>query len=279
MSELPYIASRQNPTVMRYAALSDRKAREAERLFRFDGIKLFREAAACNIIPEAVLLREDRADTLLPQIRACTPESRIILLSEGAFNKISEEKAPDGVITVVKYIDKLHKIATINNITQLSREPSRIIALESVRDPGNLGTVIRSAAAFGVDTLVISADCADIYNPRTLRAAMGAIFTRRIFVASDFPAAIAALTSSGRRTLAATLVPGALPVDEISLGAYDCPVIGNEGHGLTAETVAACTLPVVLPFEASPGVESLNAATAASVFMWEGARSLRNGKK
>ena len=183
-----YISSRHNPTVMLAASLSDKKNRERERLFRFDGKKLFAEACACGVDIRYVFLRENKKDELTLFVNECAKENNIELsecvfvLSEAAFDKICDEKSPEGIITVAKYIDKLRKIATINNMTEVigwaSGAPGgRIMAFESLRDPGNLGTVIRTAAALGIGTLLLSSDCADIYNPRTLRAAMGALFT------------------------------------------------------------------------------------------------------
>jgi TrmH family RNA methyltransferase len=197
------------------------------------------------------------------------PNADICVFSESAFDKISDEKSPEGIITVAKHIDKITKIATIDNIVKLLPLDSTVIALESLRDPGNLGTIIRSAAAFGVDTIIMSADCADVYNTRTVRGAMGALFSRRILITDDFPALIAKLSECGRRTLAATLSPNAETLGEVKLLKNDCVVIGNEGHGLSAETVKACTNAVIIPMMSGVGVESLNAAIAASIFMWE----------
>ena len=87
------------------------------------------------------------------------------------------------------------------------------MAFESLRDPGNLGTVIRSASAFGVDTLLLSDDCADIYNPKTLRGAMGAIFSREIIFCNDLPSALARFSCEGRRVLAAILDNEAVSVE------------------------------------------------------------------
>lgn len=274
-----YISSRHNPIVMLAASLSDKKNRERERLFRFDGKKLFAEACACGVDIRYVFLRENKKDDLTLFVNECAQENNIELsecvfvLSEAAFDKICDEKSPEGIITVAKYIDKLRKIATINNMTEVigwaSGVPDgRIMAFESLRDPGNLGTVIRTAAALGIGTLLLSSDCADIYNPRTLRAAMGALFTRRIILTDDLPAALRALGGAGYRTVAAALSDGAAEADALSLGAHDCVVIGNEGHGLSPDVVSACDLAAILPMERGPGIESLNASVAAAIFMW-----------
>lgn len=276
---MQYISSRHNPTVMLAASLSDKKNREREHLFRFDGKKLFGEACACGVGIHAVFIREDKKEELTKFVSNCAKSNkielkdRVYILSEAAFDKISEEKSPEGIITVAKYIDKLRKIATINNMTEKDAVrgllgDGRVMAFESLRDPGNLGTVIRTAAALGVKTLILSSDCADVYNPRTVRAAMGALFTRRIIITDGFEELIRAVGAAGRRTVAAALTPDAVNAEELSLCADDCVVIGNEGHGLSAGVLAACDTAAILPMERGPGIESLNASVAAAIFMW-----------
>ena len=139
--------------------------------------------------------------------------------------------------------------------------------LESVRDPGNLGTIIRGASAFGVDRLIISEDCADLYNAKTVRASMGTVFRQYIDRVENMPCAIRALRKSGRTIYAAALDSSALRLGEASLNSRDGIVIGNEGHGLSAETIDACDRCLFIPM--AEGTESLNAAMAATVCMWE----------
>ncbi len=267
------IISRQNPTVVRLAALLDKKERRKRELFRIDGFKLYREALACGARIELVALCSDRADKYLAE--AEKSGAKTVLLAPDVFSKITEEKAPDGMISVVKYLDGIHKDLDFADIPAIASSKRRIMAFESLRDPGNLGAVIRSASAFGVDTLLLSADCADIYNPKTLRGAMGAIFSREILVCEDLPAALTRFSCEGRRVLAATLENEAVTVDKAALAASDIVLIGNEGHGLSRAAVAASELSVILPINTGRGVESLNAATAAAVFMWEQRKALK----
>lgn len=261
------ITSRQNPTVVKLCALLDKKERRKTRLFRIDGHKLVSEAIDCGAHIDLVAICSEKADRLMPL--AEKSGAKTVLLSPEVFSKITEEKAPDGIIAVVKYIDEIHKELSFSDIPALAASDKRIMAFESLRDPGNLGTVIRSASAFGVDTLLLSADCADIYNPKTLRGAMGAIFSREILFCGDLPAALARFSCEGRRVLAAILDNEAVSVEKSALTERDIVLIGNEGHGLSRAAVEASDLSVILPINTGKGVESLNAATAASVFMWE----------
>ena len=189
-------------------------------------------------------------------------------MSNEVFDKISEEKSPEGVICVARYIDKFQKNVTIYNSADfLHLSEERIVLLESVRDPSNIGAVIRSAAAMGIDRLIVSSDCADFYHPKAVRASMGTLFNQRIDRVESLPQAVEALRGQGRRVFAATLDSRAVRLGDFPLQKGDCVVIGNEGHGLTEETVAACDHSVIIPM--SSRAESLNAAVAASVLMWE----------
>mgnify|MGYP001063981334 CR=1 FL=1 len=268
------ITSRQNRTVVELCKLTDRKTREERRLFRFDGIKLLAEAIKNRLELELIALRRSSADRILRDCeKLCaesgfTTDARVVVLSDELFDKISEEKSPEGVICIAKYIDKFEKNITIYNSADFFNiKNERIVLLESVRDPSNVGAIIRSAAAIGVDRIIMSADCADIYHPRAVRASMGTLFNQPITRVDSLPEVIAHLRESGRRVYAAALNAGAKPLGSFVPEAGDTVVIGNEGHGLTAETVAACNGCVIIPM--TNRAESFNAAVAASILMWE----------
>ena len=264
------ITSRQNPLVSLAAGLAERKVRRREGMFRFDGKKLFREALLAELPLYAVLIREGNAPEILDFVSDLSlPEVvRAVLLPDSLFDRISEEKAPEGVICIAKTLDKIHKIVTIDKCAPENDviPEGKTLLLESVRDPGNLGTIIRSARAFGVQNLVLSSDCADLYNPRTIRAAMGTLFSQRVYLAEDLLGVIGQLRKRGR-VYAAALREDAARLGEVTFGANDAALVGNEGHGLSDEALAACSDTLYIPMEC--GVESLNAGIAASVILWE----------
>ncbi len=266
------ISARSNPLVVRMGKLEDKKHRENERLFRLDGIKLLLEALAFGADIEYILVREDAYSHVMEEIEMFLGEKRLflngtlVILGDSAFEKLSSEKSPEGVITVAKYIDKFHKIVKIEKDGVFSID-GKALMLESVRDPGNLGTIIRSAAAFGIETIVMTDDCADIYSPRSLRAAMGAIFKVKTLRVSSAPEAAEKLRLSGRRVFAAALDKKAKRLGDFELEATDVFLIGNEGHGLSREAVLAAQESVFIPM--AEGTESLNAAIAASICLWE----------
>jgi TrmH family RNA methyltransferase len=275
--EYEIITSRRNALLVETHKLSDRKHRNRTGLFRFDGVKLTAEALSRGVSLAAVLLRESDAACVLERVfsmceKEFSSETRVCLVADSIFDSLSEESAPEGVIGVAHMQQGIHRVWQ-----DVPDRTERVMLLESVRDPSNLGAILRSAAAFGVDRLVLSADCADIYNAKTVRASMGTLFSQRIDRVDDLTVAIAALRADGRRVFAAALDERATRLDELDVRAGDCAVIGNEGHGLSAETLAACTSAVYIPMTAR--AESLNAAVAAAVLMWEFCRADRGASK
>ena len=257
--EFPFIASRQNPRVTRTAKLGDKKHREMCGRFLCEGLKLTLDAARYGRLSEIYLRESDApkyADTV-GSLGALGCE--VFVLSDAAFDKITTEKAPQGIIAV----------AECEKCGSEVPEDGSILFLDSVRDPGNLGTILRSACAFGRVSVALHS-CADIYNPKTVRAAMGAIFKASLIAADDAVAFLGRCKAQGRRILGA-----ALTLDSLTLGGYDTRsddvvVVGNEGHGISREILDCCDGCVFIPMNAN--TESLNASVAASVILWEYAR-------
>ncbi len=262
----PIITSRQNPLVKLVCGLSDKKKRTEHALFRFDGVKLLCEALSADIKIKYVICHEDmdrRAASVIERSlsEGNLTDEQVVYVSDSVFEKMSEEKSPEGVITVAQPPQKLH-------VHSDALPSGRLLIAESLRDPGNLGTVMRSAYALGIDTLVLTDDCADLYNPRTIRAAMGAVFKARVQTVSKdtLGAFISRLRESGRRVFATALAENALEIGSLDLSVRDCFVIGNEGHGLCQSTVDACDAAVIIPMRED--AESLNAAAAATICIW-----------
>ena len=270
------VTSRQNQAVKSVCALLDKKARRRERLFRFDGIKLLREAVAKGLQIELVAVSEAIGDGAYAVVRSliesgAIDSKKILYVSEQVFDKMSEEESPEGVITVARFIASRHReLATVEEYS--IEQGKRILLAESLRDPGNLGTVIRTAAALGIERLIITDDCADIYNPKTVRAAMGGLFSLDIDVVrtSELPTLIGALRAGGRRIYAAALTENAQEIGSIELARGDAFLIGNEGHGLSSEAIKAASGEAIIPM--TEGSESLNAAAAAAICIWETVR-------
>lgn len=148
-----------------------------------------------------------------------------------------------------------------------------LVAVE-LRDPGNLGTVIRTAEAAGLAGVVVAGDSVDRFAPKVVRASAGSLFRLPTVDGGDPQALVAELRARGRSVVAAVVAPGAPPYDHTDLSRAAI-LIGNEPHGLPAEVVAAVEFPVTIPM--APGVESLNVGAAAAVLCFEAARQRRAG--
>ena len=271
------ITSRQNPTVKAVRALSDKKGRRSAQQFRFDGIKLFSDGYPRVDIVKTVLkcpVSEEVEAALDAAIKSgALSEDKLLIVSESVFETLTDESSPEGIITVAKYMTELHATATADSFDAKSLSGKRLLIAESLRDAGNLGTVMRSCAALGIDLLVLTDDFADLYNPKTVRSAMGALFRlpTLILPREELPKAIQELREDGRCVYAAALRENGRTVGEMKLRGADCFVIGNEGHGLSDEVISACTDTAKIPM--TEGSESLNAAAAAAICIWETVRS------
>lgn len=264
------ITSRQNALLVETHKLADRKHRTRQGLFRFDGVKLASEAIARGVELTAVLLRQSNAEAVVDRVTALAAEglpdtARCVMVADHVFDSLTEESAPEGIICVARMQGAWHR--TWQGDMDVPPIDERIVLLESVRDPSNLGAIIRSAAALGVDRLVLSADCADIYSAKTVRASMGTLFSQHIDRTDALSEYIVRLRESGRRVFAAALDESAQRLGGFEVLPGDCAVIGNEGHGLTQETIKACGQTVYIPM--TDRAESLNAAVAAALLMWE----------
>ena len=234
------LRSRQNDTVRYFRSLAaDGALRRERREFLCVGEKLLREARSAGA--EISMLLWTREVEGLP-CRVVSPE---------LLDYVSPLRNASGPVFTVKMRET--EAAPVR----------RALVLENVQDPGNVGTVLRTADALGMDRVVLCGACADPWNPKTVRSTMGAIF-RQDFVQTDLDGLAEAI--GGLPLYGAALTEAA--VDIRQLPGADCALaIGNEGKGLTPELLARCAGQVIIPMR--PCAESLNAAVAASICMWE----------
>ena len=265
------ITSRNNPLVKWASSLSEKKYRDLEKSFIIEGEKLAFEALEAGLPVTHVLIDADKASRLLDKIKSFAINEKfentvVVQLSESAFSKISGEKSPQGIILVIKYLDFFSKLDIIYKEEFFLKPDERAIILSSIRDPGNLGSVIRSAVAFGTEHIILSEDCVDLYNSKTVRAAMGSFLKIKATIVPDLVSTISALRANGRSVYAAELRPGAVSLSSIETSPRDIVVIGNEGHGIPKDVSAACSASVYIPI--SENTESLNASVAAGILMY-----------
>ena len=242
------ITSLKNPKVQGWKALKERKGRRESGCFLVEGFKMVEEALISAFTVEAVLAQEDCLEEL-----ALRPECPVYLLPAGVLAAVCDTKTPQGVAAVVRMINN----AALG---------SRLVALDGVQDPGNVGTIIRTADAAGLDGVLLSAQCADAFSPKVLRATMGRVFRMGLRVTEDLPGELNRLKQEGFSVLSSQL-DGAPFYEREPVGERFCLVIGSEGNGVTPEVQQLATHRVKLPMRG--GAESLNAAVAAGIMMYE----------
>lgn len=266
------ITSRNNPKVKWASSLVSKKGRDESKSFIAEGEKLTMEALSAHLPVSHIIVCESKKEAVFSKLSVFLSDefyenTELLVLGDGAFSKISTENSPQGVISVIKYLDFFKDADIIYNVEKFLPADERALILSSIRDPGNLGAVIRSATAFGVDHIILSSDSCDLYNPKTVRSAMGSLFRIKCSVVTDVVGTVKALVDSGRRVFAAELTSNAKSISELGIKESDVFIIGNEGHGISQDISSVCTGSAYIPI--SKKTESLNAAVAAAIFMWE----------
>lgn len=231
-----------------------------------------KEAFEAGLPIEFLVVSENKKSAVLSAMsdffgKEMHEKCKLITVSDNVFEKISTEKAPQGVISVIKHLDFFRDMDIIYKEEFFLKPEEKAIFLFSVRDPSNLGAVIRSSVAFGIDHVILSDDCADVYNTKTIRSAMGSLFRVKVTTVKDIASFIDAARHNSRRVFAAELTEKARSLSDLKLRGSDIIIIGNEGHGIDADVSQLCDGSVYIPI--SKKTESLNASVAAAIFMWE----------
>lgn len=248
---MEYITSRSNPLLVHIKKLQ--KSRSYRRTcgeYVSDGVKLLEEAIRWNAPLTAVVLTED---VLCPPLPA---QVRCVQIPQDVMASISPMKTPQGALFTCR----------IPNLEAPHVLPgNRYLVLDGLQDPGNVGTIWRTANAFEADGLLLTGSCADPYGWKAVRASMGAAFRMPVWELS--PQALEGLMArSGLTLLATALREDTLSLQEISV-ARTAVVIGSEGRGISPALLALCRETIRIPM--NPQCESLNAAAAAAVVLWE----------
>ena len=249
------ITSRANPLIARVRKLNARRAfRRMENAFAAEGPKLLAEALRWGAELEAVIAAPGTALPELPD------RVRRVEVPDSLLASMADTEAPQGIV----FICKGKALAMPEQLLE-----GRWLVLDGVQDPGNVGTIWRTADAFGADGLILCNGCADPWNPKTVRATMGAVFRLPGYECALGTAA-ERLAQAGIPLYAAALREDTVDVRSISLERA-AVVIGSEGRGASQEALDRCQRTVKIPMR--DRCESLNAAAAASVVLWEMARN------
>ena len=246
MSNREIITSPKNPKVLLWRSLKDTRGRRETGCFLVEGFKAVEEALASGF-PCKALLAQTGADVSLP---AGLPVTEV---SDRVMEAVCDTRTPQGVAAVMRM-----RSAPVTG--------RRLVALDGVQDPGNVGTILRTADAAGLDGALLSRACADPYSPKVLRATMGSVFHLPFEVVDDLPAALAARRGEGMDILSSQLDGSPFRAYRPSERGYVL-VIGSEGSGVTDGVRALATHRLRLPMRGR--AESLNAAVAAGIMMYQ----------
>ncbi|HHW95127.1 MAG TPA: RNA methyltransferase [Mogibacterium sp.] len=238
--------------------LSKRKFRDAERKYVIEGTNLVSEAVKRSISIEFILISEDYKNDKF--IESIAKDFNICKTSSEIFNKHTDAESGVGVLAVV------NKSKELTNFESLISSDSNILIFDKVQDPGNIGTMIRTAVATGYDLIIALKGTADIYSPKVLRSTAGNIFEIPIIYTDKTVEMIDSIKKKGIRVVA-TIPEGARNYYDEDLSKGVALVIGNEGKGISEEIKKFADVKVTIPMKGK--TESLNAAISAAILMYE----------
>lgn len=258
------ITSRENAAIKQALRLKQKKYRQKERLFLVEGHKMLRELLGCQQALERVFLTREIADAYYPALKDLK-DVECLLVDDRLISLLSDTQTPQGVVALARIPEQ--------DAQTLLKGNGLLLLLDQIQDPGNMGTMIRTAWGFSVDGILLTAGCADPYGTKAVRASMGGIF--HVTVTEDVsPALLADFKTGGFQIL------GSLPAAEETLFDQDFTggkiiVIGNESRGISPDILKLCDHRFKIPM--NPRVDSLNAAMACAIITVEALRQRSSG--
>lgn len=267
------ITSRDNPVIrLMKRLLNDAAARREQGLFAIEGARLCQDAAESGVVVRTVLYTATAQKNYAASLRALqSTGAELVEISDALSGLIADTANPQGVFCLCEFLDNRAGLDTIRKSPSVK---TGYLALENVQDPSNMGTVIRTAEALGLDGLLLSDGCCDRYNPKVLRGSMGGVFRLPMITVGNMTDAVRQWRDRGLDCFACVVEADAVPITRAGLSRGCICVIGNEGSGLRPETAAACTKRVTIPMAGR--AESLNAAMAAGIVLWEMAKAAKS---
>ena len=236
------ITSLNNEYIKKIAKLKDKKHRNEEKKFLIEGFHLIEEAYKANILIELFVVKAIEKYNDIPQVK----------VNEKIIEKLSSTNSPQSIIGVCKIKDN----------TKI--RGNKILLLDNINDPGNMGTLIRSSLGFGIDTIVISEDSVDVYNEKTVRATQGALFHSNIVV-DNLEKCIKSLKEENI-TIIGTSLKSSKPLSDIKNKDKYAIILGNEANGVKEKLLKQTDINVKI--EMNEKLESLNVAVAGSIIMY-----------
>lgn len=263
------ITSENNPLIKDIKSLKIKKYREQNRLFFIEGIKFIEEALTSDediksIIISETVQKDGKIQGIIHKIKQKERKTRLYSVPDNILKQLSDTETPQGIIAVVKM--KNYDLVEIMN---RNKKNNLFVILDAVQDPGNMGTIIRTADAADFDAIIATKGCVDFYNPKVLRSTMGSIFHIPVINANDLSQLITNLKSKSIKIYASHLNAQKYFYD-LDMSKDTAIIIGNEANGISDQTASLADELIKIPM---PGkAESLNASIAAGILIYETVR-------
>ena len=253
------IESKENKLIKSIRKLvASNSERKENGLFVLEGLRLCNDAAVNGYSIETLVVSDSFSD--LDKIsELCNVAKRRVRLSSPTFKSLCDTVNPQGVLCVVKIPDT---VKCVEGLTS-----GKYVMLENTADPSNLGAIARTAEALGIDGLIVSSMSTDPFSPKAQRAGMGALLRLPIYISSNLMSDIAVLKGKGFKLFASVVSGEAESLSDIEFPESSIVLIGNEANGLTADVINQCDRSLTIKM--SGRAESLNAAAAAAIIMWQ----------
>lgn len=251
--------------------MKKRRARDDAHMFLIEGPRMVGELTddpGWRRKIEKIYLSESYAERNEEERNKLELTAPVEILSDPVFDHVSGTKTPQGILAVVR-----RRSYNMSDILGGDPAYAHVLVLDNLQDPGNLGTIFRTAEAAGVTGIILSRDCVDLYNPKVVRSTMGAVLRMPFLYVEDLVGTISELKTEGIKIYAAHL-KGKYAYDQEDYRAGCAFLIGNEGNGLRDEVADCADHYVIIPMKGK--AESLNAAVAAAVLMFEVSRQRRS---
>lgn len=251
----------QNPMVKAAAELKQKKYRQQQGLFLAEGLRTVEEAVRYGAVQSIfyTAIEDDRTRAVLEE--AAAKQIKLVCVSDKVLKKIADTETPQGIIAVCERRSK--------RLDDFLASSKMLLVLDRVTDPGNIGTMLRTADAAGVGGLLLLQGCADIYAPKTVRASMGSLFHLPVLSGLSEELLVQAARKAGYELLV-TCLDGAENLYKADLQGRLAFVMGNEANGVSDALLAAADKRVFIPMQGR--AESLNVAMAAGIVMFEALR-------
>ena len=254
------ITSAKNEKIKNLSALlKSKKERELQDSFVIEGVRLFKDTL--NTAPhvlQSIFISESSEYAAFPEkLTGHLDNVKTYIVKDSVLDFVSGTVTSQGIMAIAK--------KPSNDLEEILSKGKRLLLLENIQDPGNLGTMLRTAEAAGMDAIIMSSDCTDIFSPKVVRSSMGSIFRMPFIYCEDFITTLKTIKKHDI-TIYAAYLHGGIPYKEVDYDDKFGILIGNEGNGLTKEAVDISDKRIFIPM--SGQIESLNAAIAAAILMF-----------